>query len=234
MTSGGAAGNAGADFQQRVAALLTVHMLSGIEDVPAFGIGSGVYVKELRFESDDEIDDLVVVTSKGRLFVQAKRALSLSDDNESEFSSVLKQFVHQYCHDSNNDDVYILATSSRSSRKITKDLKKLTHASRLNEDGSNQNPLTRAEEEVLQKTRTLCESHYQEVTGSALDVDTYRTILSKIIVAIVDIEEGQPLEAAAITLLSGKTKVSPQIVWEALVAMCLSLAGKKVTDLLSH
>lgn len=229
MTSGGAAVNAGADFQQRIAAFLMVHMLSDISDVSALGIGNGVEIRELRFESDDEIDDLVLITSHDRRFVQAKRALSLSDNIDSDFSSVLKQFVRQFCMDCHDDDLYILATSSRSSQRITKELRKLTYASRLNEEGADQNPLTAVENEVLTKTRALCESHYQEVHGAALTADIFKQIFSRIHVAIIDIEEGQPLEHAAITLLSGKTNVSAKLVWDGLVAICLSLAKDRLS-----
>lgn len=229
MASGGAAVNAGADFQQRIAAFLMVNMLSDISCVPAFGIGNGVEVREIRFESDDEIDDLVLITSNGRRFIQAKRALSLSDKVDSDFSSVLKQFVRQFCRDQSNDDEYILATSSRSSQKITKELRKLTYASRLNEEGADDNTLTVVENEVLTKTRSVCESHYLDAHGTTLTEEIFKRIFSKIHVAIIDVEEGQPLEHAAITLLSGKTNINARLVWDGLVAICLSLAKDRLS-----
>jgi hypothetical protein len=110
---GGAATNSGIDFQQRIAALVLAHILADVKDYTTLQLGEGLDVREVRFETNDNIDDLVLVTTSGRTLIQAKRSLSLSDNNESEYSSVLKQFVAQYVDDNASTDTYVLATSSR-------------------------------------------------------------------------------------------------------------------------
>ena len=157
---GGAATNSGIDFQQRIAALVLSHMLVDVNNYSALQLGDELNVNEVRFETNNNIDDLVLQTTSGRVLIQAKRSLSLSDSTNSEFSAVLKQFVAQYVDDNANTDTYLLATSSRSSQRITKELRKLTEAARLNETGSTDNPLTKAEEEVLGKTRGVIQAHY--------------------------------------------------------------------------
>src|SRR3954447_11197544 len=101
MTGGGAATNAGIDFQQRLGALAMVAMLVDDVDLGTVGLGDGGQKpSELRFETNDEIDDLVIVTPHGRIFVQAKNAVSLSSDEASDLAMVMRQFVRQFADDS--------------------------------------------------------------------------------------------------------------------------------------
>ena len=93
---GGAATNSGIDFQQRIAALVLSHMLVDVNNYSALQLGDELNVNEVRFETNNNIDDLVLQTTSGRVLIQAKRSLSLSDSTNSEFSAVLKQFVAQY------------------------------------------------------------------------------------------------------------------------------------------
>jgi len=226
---GGAATNSGIDFQQRIAALVLSHMLVDVNNYSALQLGDELNVNEVRFETNNNIDDLVLQTTSGRVLIQAKRSLSLSDSTNSEFSAVLKQFVAQYVDDNANTDTYLLATSSRSSQRITKELRKLTEAARLNETGSTDNPLTKAEEEVLGKTRGVIQAHYLDKTGSAITEDSLNCLFKRIRVALIDIEEGTSLEAAVLILLAGKANISPQLLWSSLIALCVSLAKDRLS-----
>lgn len=227
--SGGAATNSGIDFQQRIAALVVAQVIAEVKDFFTLQIGDAVNVKELRFETNDSIDDLVIVTNQGCSYIQAKRSLSLSEKIDSEYSSVLRQFVSQYVGNGAEDDYYVLATSPRASKRITSELRKLTEAARLNETGSASNPLTQAEREVFEKTKSLIQAHYLEKTKSQITDEEFEALFKKIRIANLDIEEGAPLETAILTLLSSKSSVSPELVWGSIISLCVSLAKDRLS-----
>jgi hypothetical protein len=73
MTGGGAATNSGIDFQHRVGALALVVMLADSVDLDAVGLGEASEKStQVRFETNDGIDDIVIDLGKGRILVQAK------------------------------------------------------------------------------------------------------------------------------------------------------------------
>lgn len=123
--AGGAATNAGIDFQQRISALFMTHMLMDLAFIDDLGMERNSKIQSLQFESDEAIDDLVVRTDLGTVYIQAKRSINCSQNEESEFSKVIKQFVEQYSRGTSENDKFVLATTSKSSSKITRDLKKL-------------------------------------------------------------------------------------------------------------
>jgi hypothetical protein len=131
MTGGGAATNSGIDFQHRVGALALVVMLADSVDLDAVGLGeASEKPTQVRFETNDGIDDIVIDLGKGRILVQAKNTLSLSTGAESEFAKVIQQFVTQSLHEANNDR-FLLAVSPGASAKIRLDFKKLCESYRL-------------------------------------------------------------------------------------------------------
>lgn len=226
---GGAATNSGIDYQQRIAAFILAQMLSESSSYSAIGLSEGILVDEVRFETNNKIDDLVLITDNGRVLIQAKRTLNLSESIESEYSSVLKQFIGQYINDNQTTDLFVLATSSRSSQRITKDLRKLTEAIRLNERGADENPLTEAERDVLKKTHDLMNHHYQSETRSPISDNDFKSILKRIRVSLIDIEEGAPLEGAILTLLAERADVSARLLWMSLISLSLSLAKDRLS-----
>lgn len=227
--SGGAATNAGIDFQQRVAALVVAQIAAGLYDFTSIQLGSSLDIKELRFEAKDYIDDLVIVSHSGRALIQAKRSLSLSSKIDSEYSSVIGQFVGQHLLSGVATDSYVIATSSKSSRRIKTELKKITEALRLNEDAEGNNPFTKSELDVYETTKSLIEDHYLRIKKQSASSDCVKNIIKKVRVAVIDIEEGTPLEAAILTVLSTKSCVSPDLVWASIISLCISLSKDRLT-----
>ncbi|MFF5434945.1 hypothetical protein ACFY5K_33630 [Streptomyces griseofuscus] len=227
--SGGAATNSGIDFQQRIAAyVMTCHLcgigvISGIDSIDASKL------KELRFETNDEIDDLVALGNDFRVLIQAKRSLSISDSIDSEFSSVIAQFVRQYLSDNRQHDAYVLAVSPKASSRVRRELRKLTESVRLNEIGAPGNPHTEAEYEVLEKTQGLIREHFGKQARRAIRPYEATSILSRIHVAVLDIETGGALESAAMMLLNVKTQLDPKTLWGALISLALSLAKDRLS-----
>ena len=141
-TGGGSGAHGGFEFQDQVAAWLAVRILAETSVAPQYGlVDPGTTLESIRCESDQSVDDIVVETSiEGFLFFQVKKKLHLSKKNESEFYSVLSQFVTQYLGSKEHTDRkkhfwdrpldidrdrLILATSSESSNSIRITLRKL-------------------------------------------------------------------------------------------------------------
>jgi hypothetical protein len=59
--------------------------------------------------------------------------------------------------------------------------------------------------------------------------EAFANLFKRIRVALLDIEEGAPLEAAVRTLLAGKASISPQVLWGSLIARCVSLAKNRLS-----
>jgi hypothetical protein len=87
----------------------------------------------VRCQTEAPVDDLLIETStRGFIFVQAKRSIDLSSLDTSALASVLDEFVKQHkAHEDRqgghtwarplipDQDRFVLATSNRSSSKIT-------------------------------------------------------------------------------------------------------------------
>jgi hypothetical protein len=92
-SAGGAATHGGINFQDRVAAWVLVRMLA---ERPAVPVGPNGVPADLRFETPEPVDDLLIGTTEGsHSFVQAKRTIRLSDSPHSEFAAAVDQFVRQ-------------------------------------------------------------------------------------------------------------------------------------------
>ena len=96
--SGGAAAAGGFDYQHRVAAWLATRILAERDAAAPWGLGSTVTLENLRCETNQPVDDIMVGTSEnGFAFLQAKRALSMSGSPSSEYAaSVLAPFARQF------------------------------------------------------------------------------------------------------------------------------------------
>ena len=95
--AGGAGNEAGGDFRARVAAWTVTHALVG-RSIEALELPAGFDVPtgHLLPESTAAVDDLEIHLTQGaRLYVQAKRSLSLSDSPDSVFASVAQQLCKQ-------------------------------------------------------------------------------------------------------------------------------------------
>ena len=128
-SGGGAATQGGIGFQNHVAAWVCVMMLA---ERPATPIGPAARPIYLRFETPEPTDDLLVGCSDGsHAFGQAKRNLNLSTASNSEFASVVEQFVRQYISTRNGSgprpwqrplnplrDRLVLTTTNRASTPV--------------------------------------------------------------------------------------------------------------------
>lgn len=230
VSGGGAATNAGIDFQNRVGAVVMLAMLTDVGGLTwLLGEDAGHAIELVRFESNEDIDDVVVETDGPRCLVQAKRSLSLSANADSDFSSVIRQFVDQFVRAPDADDRYVIATSASTSRRITTDLRKLTKAARLNELGPDDNPLTKTERQVLETLQDLVAHHFRAQTGRGITEDEQAQLLRRMYVASLDLESGGHVERAVLTVLASRVSTVASLVWTNLIALALALASARLS-----
>ncbi len=106
---------------------------------PANPITHPIEARYVRFETSEPTDDILIGTSDGgHTFVQAKRKISPSPQNDSDFASVVDQFVAQFLTSRSgtlvrpwnrsldaNRDRLVLATASNSPETIRVHLRQL-------------------------------------------------------------------------------------------------------------
>lgn len=227
MPGGGAATNTGIDYQQRLAAYFLIQMLLDVDSLAGIGL-DGVYpITEVSFESSSCIDDIVIKTNNGTLYIQAKRNISMSDNVDSEFQKTINQFVSQYLLNAAANDKYVIATSSGSSSKIKQDLRKILESIRLNDTDFNKNPLNQSEQEVYTKLKNCVSVSYKGVLSKGVSDTVLTSILKKVHVVIADVQKGMPLEGAILTVLMSKSKVKPELFLSATISLALSLASNR-------
>lgn len=104
--TGGSATHAGIGFQDRVAGLLSVHVVA---DAPVdfVGLPSDITPTSIELETSAPVDDILVATSaEGFCFINVKKGVTVSQKPDSPLGSVLDQFVR----------LWIAGQSGRSSR----------------------------------------------------------------------------------------------------------------------
>jgi hypothetical protein len=91
-TSGGVAEASGSNYENLVAAWYCVRILLGAAAQPGFDLPSSTRIVELSLQSAAAVDDVNSVTSDdGRIFVQAKRSVTLSRGVDSPLGSAIDQ-----------------------------------------------------------------------------------------------------------------------------------------------
>ncbi len=204
-----------------------VSMFAELDELTALGAARHSGIESVQFETNDKVDDVALTTRGGRVFVQAKRTISVSKGGDSEFSSVIRQFVHQHIT-SPGDDAFVLATTSAASSRVTSDLRTLTEAARLNRNHAT-NPATKNAREVLATTSTLIDLHYAALAGREISDHERSAIFAKIHVQVLDLEDGAPLERAILIALAARGVPSANAAWAELVKLALTLAKDRLS-----
>jgi hypothetical protein len=181
----------------------------------------------VSFESSAFVDDMVVKTTTGNLYVQAKRNISMSDNEDSEFMKTVHQFVNQFLQEPSGSHKFVLATSSGSSSKIKQELRKILESIRLNDAGFKDNPLNKSEEDTYRKVKNCISTSYFAITNKNIADATITEILKKMYVAIADVQQGMPLEGAILTILASNSRVKPELFLSATISLALSLASAR-------
>ena len=250
-SAGGSAMQGGADYQNRVAAWIATKMLSEGSAEPIGPSGKVVY---LAAETEASVDDLLVGSeSGGYAFIQAKRKLSLSERENSDLASTVKQAVRQLTADdvkkrpwsrslNPGSDRILLVTSSDSGAPITVHLRSVMRRAPGLDPAQHLSDAAKTIQESRALTVMLSHLHreWQRETGRGPTEAEQRTFLTLFNIEVLDVGPGQTGEREAKTEL--RTVVLPptaqeNLAWNSLVIVCVRAAiertGFSVTSLRS-
>ncbi len=175
-TGGGNATAAGVTFQGAVGALFAATAVADRPLDARFGIGA-VRIKELRFEAEAPLDDIMIATdADGYVFTQVKTSLTLAKKLDSELGKTAEQIVRQWIACSGGDgslawnrpvvagrDSFLIAVGPGATGTVAKDLAQgLSRRRRKATDET-----TPADEKKALETFTaLLQLAWEEVVGS--------------------------------------------------------------------
>nr|NJM01866.1 hypothetical protein [Desulfobacula sp.] len=227
-TGGGAATNAGIDYQQRVAAWFLAMVFTRTGVSPLLGLPDGLDIESVAYENEACVDDLNIKCSNDfTLYLQIKRRICLSTSEQSDFWRSMDQFVRQFVIGRDSTELYILATSADSSGAIKRTLKKLTDSCRLNPRAFSENPLSKAERDVLSTYNSIIVALYKKHTSTDMMQAEFIHFTQRVYFCVLDVEEGGVHEVAAKTLMAPLLRVSPDLIWALLIRNSLHYAKSR-------
>lgn len=200
--SGGAGTVLGVDYQARVVAWLSARALAGQAASTQLGWIPRSEIRSISVETSDAVDDIRISTARdGSTYLQAKHAVQASAREGSPLAKTLHQFVLQQLDD---DDRLVLITSSSSSSLITQDLRRVLDRVRILES-RDPNSVCRTQTET--RVFSLVIEHLRREwgidEGPVEEPDRITRLLSRIHVAVVDVEQSQHAAVEADQLLRG-------------------------------
>jgi hypothetical protein len=225
---GGSATNSGIDYQNRISAWFLVSHYSDFNISKTIDFEKDILIDSIHFETNDFIDDIKIVSKEITIYCQIKRRIhSLSESKSSDFHKSIKQFITSFINNYSIDNIYVLVTTSESSNKIKKDLRKILTSIRLNDSTFSDNPLNKSEEETLKSFRTQFFHVYQAITGKKTDEIVFNKFCKQVYVSIIDLEDGSTNIGAALMLLRSKGFNNPELIWKLLISNCTTFASKR-------
>ncbi len=240
-SAGGAAAQAGTDYENRIAAWASVLVLAGQAAVPPFGLPPTTTLEAVHCQASEPIDDVLVGTSIGRGFIQAKHGLQFSQGVESEFAKALAQCVRQFvkCSIGGCDrpldakqDRLVIAADPTASSTIRHALPRLLNRIRALLPGRSLSAAsTNAEESrLLTAVRALIQRAWRSAAGTDPTEEDERNVLSMIWIAELDVDDGGREERDARRLLREVILNDPtrdEEVWRILVSTCAGYARNR-------
>lgn len=182
-TGGGAATNAGIDYQGSVAAWYMCKLLAESGTALPYNLPSNDKFTQIDFETDEPTDDINIKTHLGsNIYVQAKRTLSLSASEDSELAKSIGQFVKQYLktRDESGYDAgkerYVLAYSRTSPQTVDKAADTLDKI----RSGTPMDRLPTAEKSALNIVKEHIKRLLASETGDDPSDDAIREMLSSL------------------------------------------------------
>lgn len=208
-TGGGNATAGGVTFQGAVGALFAA---TAIADRPLdgrFGIGA-VRVKELRFETEAPLDDILIATdADGYVFTQAKTSLTLAKKLDSELGKTAEQIVRQWIACSGGDgtliwnrplvvgrDLFLIAVGPGTAGTVVRDLAQgLSRRRRKATDETS----PADEKRALESFTNLLQLAWEEIVGSSAKAEDIAQLLD--FTAVVQFATDWPDRNVAVEIL---------------------------------
>lgn len=227
----GSGTNAGIDFQGRLAAWYMIHMfreLNMVRDLDEDYIDLELVPTEIRFEASEEVDDINVLCSNGYVvLIQAKTSLNLSPSSKSEFFKVVSQIVTHFLAQDNDKHFYLIATSSKASSLVIRELRKLLVSIRLNGEGFIRNPLSQSENKAYSIYRQVIEAAFEKHTRRKITEAEFVRLSQQIHISVFDIQQGDPYEKMALLLLAQDATQPANLIWSSLFRQAIDYASKR-------
>ncbi len=246
-SGGGKATHSGTDHQNRSTSWAAVMVLAEKDAALPLELPAGVTLDSIRCETDQPVDDTLVLTSAGGiLFIQVKHSLSLETTADSEFGSVIDQFVRQFLSVRNsaanilpsgrmldaNLDRFLILVSSRSSAPVRVDLPEFLRRLRGLAPYRNGMALDSAtHNEPERRAHTVVRGHIvrawqSETGGDPTDADI-GVVLELIHVLVLDLDPGETHDREARQVLRSsvvKEAAQADSAWDTLIEKCALLA----------
>ena len=186
-TGGGNATAAGVTFQGAVGALFAATAIADRPLDARFGIGA-VRVKELRFETEAPLDDILIATDEdGYVFTQAKTSLTLAKKLDSDLGKTTEQIVRQWIACSGGDgslgwnrplvagrDLFLIAVGPDAAGTVAKDLA-LGLSRRRRKATDETTPAS--EKKALESFKTLLQLAWEEIVGGPATAEDIAQLL---------------------------------------------------------
>ena len=240
-SGGGAATQAGINYQNRVAAWIAASILAEAEASPPWKLPAKVTLKFLRCETEQPVDDILVGTSdNGQAFIQVKHRLTLATAAKSDLGSTIDQFVRQffaYSTDAKGKrpwerpldaerDRLVLITSPTSPSSIREHLPAVLD--KLRSTASDQTlddnlASNQGERDALSTLRSHVTHAWQTVAGKELTDNEFRQISHLIYIQTLDVDEGGNDEDWAKERLRHSVLSEPtqaDSAWNTLIKIC--------------
>jgi hypothetical protein len=184
---GGNATAAGVTFQGVVGAVFAAIAVADRPLDARFGIGA-VRIKELRFETEAPLDDILIATdSDGYVFTQAKTSLTLAKKLDSELGKTAEQIVRQWiaCSGGNGSlgwnrqlvaarDLFLVAVGPGAAGTVARDLAQGLSRRRRKATGET---TSADEKKALESFTNLLQSAWEEIVGSSASAEDIAQLL---------------------------------------------------------
>lgn len=217
--------NAGINYQQRIAAQFLSLMLTD-SSLDSWLSGSKGILESIRFESSDEIDDLVLENDQGDIYyIQAKRTISLSSKQSSRFYKVIAQFVGAYLTTSGKGQYY-LAISSNASLSIGDRLRRILDNIRSNQKIEGLY-LNRTDQNILDTFLSAVRFVYKARTTAEISNEILLELCIHIYIVVYDLESELHDERACKMLLASFCPTEYDMLWRSLIVDSLAFAENR-------
>jgi len=237
---GGNATAAGVAFQAGVGTIFAAQILTERQLDSRLRLGDA-RPRSIRFETEAPIDDILVETdAAGWVFLQAKTALSLSENLDSEFGKTVGQLARQWQACSRGDgkrgwdrslvagrDRMVIAIGPGASGTISEDLAAALSALQA----PNAAPLPQAQQQALDRLRSLLTRTWEQIVGAAPSTQEVDAVLRFVSIIPFDLQGGDRTAAIETLVQVTESTAAAAGVFAAIERQCESLmAGRLGTN----
>jgi hypothetical protein len=250
VNAGGAATQAGLNYQNRVAAWHCVQILAENETSPLWGLPVGTTQEFLRCETEQPVDDILIgISQDGLIFVNVKHGIRSSTTKNSALDSVIRQFIRQFISyrglengpspwtralDPAKDRLVLVTRSKTTSSAIRESLPKVLQRIQAGEVANDLTKFTevlpQAENRVFKTFRSLFSQAWLDLIGVEISFEDELDLLKLVRINILDVDENEISEREAKNLLRTSVLKNPDdadLVWNLLIQLSANLASRR-------